>query len=69
MLPPGCARLATKPCATGSLTAMNTIGTPGAADSIARNPMLLLTAIASGTRCRRCSVMPRVHSLSSTPQR
>jgi hypothetical protein len=26
MLPPGCARLATKPAATGSLTSVNTIG-------------------------------------------
>jgi hypothetical protein len=52
MLPPGCARLATNPCATGSFTATNTTGIDEVARFIAAvvtEPEEMITSGASAT--------------------
>jgi hypothetical protein len=50
MLPPGLAMLSTYPAATGSVTAINTMGIFLVADRTASNPIVLLAMMRSGAK-------------------
>src|SRR5262245_43294298 len=69
MLPPGRARPATKPCATGSLTPVKTMGTMPVARRAAASAVVALATIRSGPSASNSAVAVLALSSSATPHR
>ena len=68
-LPPGRARLATKPAPTGSITCTNTIGTVRVACCNAATVGLAVARITSGASATNSAAYLRLRSISTAPQR